>query len=226
MQCIKTSDSNAGIQAMESRIAGALLEGKKVLWLICGGSNLPAAVRVAEAIHKNVPEDKLTNLTIAQTDERYGQPGHRDSNWTQMMEMGFNMRKFASTPVLIGKSLETTVTEYGEKIRDLMEKTVALGGLIIAQFGMGADGHIAGIFPGSSALTDPRLVSGYDAGKYIRITLTPPAIRRIQVAYAFAFGEPKRKVMQELRNQAVPLDQQPAQILKEIPESFVYSDQF
>lgn len=226
MQCIKTTDSNIGIQTMESRIAGALLSGKKVLWLICGGSNLPAAVRAMELIRKDVPEESIVNLTIGQTDERYGQPGHKDSNWAQMMEMGFNLRKVNSLPILIGKSLDATVAESSDRVKDIFNDIKSSNGIIVAQFGIGTDGHVAGIFPNSVALTDLRMTCGYDAGKFIRLTLTPKAIRMIDVAYTFAFGAPKHAIMQNLRDTNKPIAEMPAQILKEIPESYVYSDQF
>ncbi len=211
---------------MESRIAGALLSGKKVLWLICGGSNLPAAVRTMEILRKDVSDEYIENLTVGQTDERYGQPGHRDSNWSQMIEMGFNMRKAKSLPILIGKSLDTTVAEYATKINELFKEYKRSDNPTIAHFGIGADSHIAGVFPNSVALNADDMVVGYDSGKYIRVTLTPRAIRMIDVSYTFAFGAEKHRAMQNLKNNNTDFSVEPCQLLKDIPESYVYSDQF
>jgi 6-phosphogluconolactonase/glucosamine-6-phosphate isomerase/deaminase len=79
--------------------------------------------------------------------------------------------------------------------------------------------------PGSPAITDEKFVAGYDAGNFTRITLTPPALRQIAVAFAFVYGKSKFEALQNLHDNDLPLDEQPAQILKQLNESYVYNDQ-
>lgn len=226
IQFIKASDIKDGAEALALQISSALKGGRKVLWLVCGGSNIPAAVRAMDMVRKNVDEATLPDLTVAQTDERYGVPGHADSNWSQLLDTGFNVNKVNTIPVLAGKSLKATVDDYAAKIGTAFEEASGTGGLIVALFGIGADGHIAGILPGSPALADPGYASGYEAGSFIRITMTPPAIRKIHSAYALAFGPSKKIPLTNLKNRIEKIEKEPAQILKELPMAMVYSDQF
>lgn len=211
---------------MENKIVTSLLNGRRVLWLICGGSNLPVAVKAMELAHREVTPDALKLLTIGQTDERYGAPGHVDSNWRQMLDMGFNFSGVDSYPMLTGKSLEATVSEYSEALGKLIARTKSDGGLVIAHCGIGSDGHVAGIMPGSAAVSDPRLVFGYEAGQYVRVTVTPAAFKQFDATYTFAFGAPKRSALLDLRDKDISMAEQPAQVLKSVPESYLYSDQY
>jgi 6-phosphogluconolactonase/glucosamine-6-phosphate isomerase/deaminase len=56
--------------------------------------------------------------------------------------------------------------------------------------------------------------------------LTFPALRHITAAYAFAFGNTKQQALSTLKDRSVPPREQPAQILKQLPEAYVYSDLF
>ena len=213
------------MEEMAARISGALIQGKKVLWLICGGSNIPTAVEAMKSIKHSVPADKLSLLTVGQTDERYGPIGHPDSNWKQMQDDGFDFDGVRFVPILVGKPLHETVAEYERAIAPIMDDTLASGGLIVGHFGMGADGHIAGMLPHTPAVNDSRAVSGYEGAPFTRVTLTPPSLRKISAAYAFVFGASKRDAVRHLRDQDLSLDEEPAQILKELPDAQLYSDQ-
>jgi len=89
---------------------------------------------------------------------------------------------------------------------------------------MGADGHIAGMLPHTPAVNEKGPVSGYESKPFVRISLTPPALRKIQVAYAFVFGAEKKKAVTDLHDKDLPLEDEPAQILKQIPEATLVTD--
>jgi len=206
-----------GVAKLSERLNQELKRGKKVLWLVCGGSSIPLEVRAMA----QVPQELQHNLTLALTDERYGEFGHPDSNWQQLDEAGFQPGDATSIPTLVPHlSLVETCETYEHNI------ATALAGadIVIAQFGIGADGHIAGALPDSPAITEDRLVAGYDAGNFTRVTLTPPALRQITVAYAFVYGDAKRETLQNLQDKNLPLKKQPAQILKQLPETYIYND--
>jgi 6-phosphogluconolactonase/glucosamine-6-phosphate isomerase/deaminase len=238
MRFIK-DNSKVGAQALAGKVVNFLKEGKKVLWLVPGGSNIPIAVEAMSMIRQALDDneahtnDKLLNLTVTLSDERYGHVGHKDSNWKQLEDAGFNFDGVNKMPVLIGRSLEGTVSAYKKGIIKAMKEAVASEGLVIGQFGIGADGHIAGILPHSLAATyleadhtgkDSPLVCAYRSEPFIRITLTPVALNKVSAAYAFAFGSSKREAVGRLREQDLSIDEQPAQILKHIKESFFYTD--
>jgi 6-phosphogluconolactonase/glucosamine-6-phosphate isomerase/deaminase len=98
--------------------------------------------------------------------------------------------------------------------------------VVIAQLGIGPDGHTAGILPNSVA-TEPnsRLVVNYVADPYKRLTLSFTALKKVTVAYVLAFGSNKMDALIALQSQNLSLSEQPAQILKQLNEAYVYNDQ-
>ena len=218
MQFVRVQTLLDGVAPLVERLTRQLANGKNVTWLIPGGSNIPLSVAVMAQL-----DDGLTaGLTIMLSDERYGPVGHADSNTFQLAEAGFQSKQANLLPVLHdGLSLEETSRRYAADFEDRIRSN----DIIIGQFGMGADGHIAGILPQSPAVGSADLATGYDAGNFVRVTLTPKALQQITVGYVFAFGEAKRDQLERLQSQAIELDLQPVQIIKQLPEAFVYNDQ-
>ncbi len=203
------------VNYLTETIKTQLAAGKKVLWLVPGGSSIIAATEIS----KRLQDTPLQNLTVSLTDERYGDVGHADSNWKQLAGLGFNLPGAAMQPVLVGKDRDQTVSEFAGFLKTALETT----GYAIGFFGIGPDGHTAGILPGSPAVTETSFAAGYDAGNFQRITITPPAIAQLDEAVVYAVGEAKWPVFDQLETE-VPLDQQPAQSLKQVPSVRLYND--
>lgn len=218
MKYILTAAWDDGVADLTARLVRELAAGKQVLWLLSGGSNIPTSVQIMD----NISEEQSANLSVSLIDERYGEPGHADSNWTQLMKAGFKSKQATLLPVLEpAAGFEDTRIRYEQ----FAEKAFADNDVVIAQLGIGPDGHVAGILPNSPAAGADTLVAAYDAPPLKRLTLTFPALRRITAAYIFAFGKPKHGALQALHDKKLPLAEQPAQILNELPEAYVYSDQ-
>jgi 6-phosphogluconolactonase/glucosamine-6-phosphate isomerase/deaminase len=161
-------------------------------------------------------------LTIMLSDERYGNVGHAGSNAQQLLAAGFNPKGAVFLPVLIDKPLEETVEKYNRLISQWLEQSQ----IIIGQLGIGADGHTVGILPYSPATAvKEAFVTNYPADDYSRITITFPALRRISTAYVFAYGNSKQFTLKLLKEKDLPLEEQPAQILKAIPITYIYNDE-
>lgn len=217
MKLYKVLDPAPGIVALEQRLMRELLLKKQVLWLIPGGSNIPASVEVMQAI----PDELTSGLTILLTDERYGPPGHSDSNWQQLQERGFDPKHAKATPVLQDRlSLEATRTRYDQ----LLAKAFRKADYIIGQFGVGADGHIAGILPQSPATEATDFAAAYLAAPYERITMTFPAIKHLNLAFVMAFGVEKQQALEDLADKSLDPSDQPVQIIKQLPQAEVYND--
>jgi 6-phosphogluconolactonase/glucosamine-6-phosphate isomerase/deaminase len=220
LQFVKTSDTREAAEALAKRLQIELAKPQRVLWLVSGGSNISLSIQVMQEL---LPETHK-NLAIMLADERFGVFNHKDSNMHQLAALGFQPGTATVVPALVPgeQTFDETCVRYNRAIRTAFRSA----DVIIGQFGMGADGHIGGILPGSPA-ADPtkKFVVGYDAGTFLRITLTPYAIRQVTTAYLFAFGDTKRKALIELRQKAVSLRQQPAQILHQVDEAYVYNDQ-
>lgn len=203
-------------------MANTIIEKLKaggVLWLVCGGSNIPLSKAAMDMVRAQVLPIELSNLTVGLTDERYGILGHKDSNWQQLLDVGFNFEGIHTLPILFGKPLEETVTEYAQKLSEAFDTHP----YVVAQFGIGADGHVAGMLPHTGGLGAEALVFGYEAAPFTRISVTPPAFKKIHTAFAFVFGESKREAVQKL-HQELSIADEPCQLLKQIPECSFYSD--
>ena len=214
MKFIKIADSHPVIDYLTKQITTALTAGKQVLWLVPGGS----AISVAASVSKNLAGQDLQNLHVSLTDERYGPPGHADCNWLQLEQVGFSLPGANLYPVVIGEDRDVTTKKYAEHLEQLFNKAdYALG-----FFGIGPDGHTAGILPGSPAVHAKELAKDYDAN-FQRITMTPPAIARLHEAVAFTNGEAKWPILDQLET-ARSLDNQPAQALKLVPTVTIFND--
>lgn len=218
MKLIRIPSLEEVAKPLQSRLIQELQSGSKVLWLVPGGSNIPLSVGVMNMIS----DDLSRNLTIYLTDERYGEVDHADSNTRQLREAGFDPKSARMVDVLAWDlSLEETSEQYALSIRTAFEAA----DVVIAQMGVGPDGHICGILPGTPAAESSELVTGYQTETFTRITLTPKAlIENVEVAYVFAFGEAKLEALQNLQKN-LSLAEQPAQLLKKLPEAYVYNDQ-
>lgn len=219
MKFILTSGWDDGVADLTGRLVRELADGRRVLWLVSGGSNIPASVRVMT----NISGPLSKGLSISLIDERWGEPGHKDSNWQQLLQAGFDGKRASLLPVLRpGSDFKQAVKDY----ESLLERAFADNDTAVGQLGIGPDGHIAGILPGSKAASEDKAMAvGYDAPPLKRLTMTFPALRRLDAAYAFAFGGPKRQTLESLLSKKLSLDEQPARILDELAEAYVYNDQ-
>ncbi len=220
MQFIHSTDGHEGVEALAAKLVNELMHGKHILWLICGGSNIPLAKQVMNIVRASAGE-QIHNLSIGQTDERFGPVGHKDSNMQQMLEASFNFEGGEWLPILRDLPLEATAQAYAAELM------VALGkaDVVVGQFGIGADGHVAGMLPHTPGIGASEYVVGYESSPFVRLTMTPPAIAHLAAAYVFAFGDAKRDAIEKLRTQELPLQEEPCQILKTIPECYFYTDQ-
>jgi 6-phosphogluconolactonase/glucosamine-6-phosphate isomerase/deaminase len=213
--------SGAAVQTIAERIASELAIGRRVLWLVSGGSNVALEVQIMQQLRAS-SADKLDHLAVLPMDERYGPQGHSDSNTQQLREAGFDPGKATWIDVLLhDTSFDQTVDFYNE----LAARALASASSVIGQFGLGNDGHTAGILPGSPAAdADNATVAGYEWDDYTRMTLTPRALLNTTVGFVPAYGESKKTALQRLQKNKATLSGLPAKLLYDIPEAYVYND--
>lgn len=216
MNYVKVTGPQPVVDYLVNVLTAHLDKGESVLWLIPGGS----AINVAAAVSQRLAGQDLTRLHVTLTDERYGAVGHPDSNWLQLAETGFQLPGAQLYPVLSGENRAETTAAYADYIEGQLQSCDFKIGL----FGMGPDGHTAGVLPGSPAVTDTRLAADYDAPNYQRVTLTPPALTRLDEAVVYAMGVDKKPALETLKT-SLGLAEQPAQVLKRIPKLTIFNDQ-
>lgn len=188
---------------------------KSVLWLVPGGSSIQVALMVDQLL-KHID---LSRLNVTLTDERYGPIGHSDSNWKQLQDGGFRLSGATKIPVLRGVSMDETIHKYGEVIRS----TIAAVDYSIGFFGIGPDGHTAGILPGSPAESAQTSIYGYQAEKFTRITITKSIIASLDEAVVYAVGENKWPIIEALSGTMERADW-PAMSLKKAGKLTLFTD--
>jgi 6-phosphogluconolactonase/glucosamine-6-phosphate isomerase/deaminase len=211
---LKINSNQPVVDYLSHAIATHLTKGERVLWLVPGGS----AIQVAAAVSGQLRGHSLKNLAVTLTDERYGPVGHPDSNWHQLEQAGFSLPGAELMPVLSGADMEATTANFAATL----ERELARADYRLGFFGIGPDGHTAGMLPDSPAVTAQGFASGYSAN-YERITMTVPAIRRLDEAVVYAVGENKWPVLDQLEGQ-VELTKQPAQALKPVSKLTIFND--
>ncbi len=221
MDFFKAENPDGCAKVLAEKIDGSLKQGEKVLWLLSGGSNIPISVVAMNILRTRNTDGVLSNLAVTLTDERYGPVGHKDSNWQQLVDAGFIFTKTKLLPVLKNLSLEKTVMDYDNGITDLFQ----WADKSIGQFGIGNDGHIAGVLPHTSGVFDPGVAVSYEAPPFTRITLTLKTIQKISAVYAFVFGQSKKATLSHLQGENLSLNEEPSTVLKLLPEAYLYSDQ-
>jgi 6-phosphogluconolactonase/glucosamine-6-phosphate isomerase/deaminase len=216
MKLIKDSSPKEVAAYLADAINSKLTSGQKVLWLLSGGSAVGVAVETLKLIDKNY----IQNLSVGQVDERYGPPGHKDSNWQQLLSAGFQATGLRSLPLLGGKDFDQTAKDAER----LLEKELTTAEYKVGLFGIGPDGHTAGILPLSAAVDSQQLVSGYIAPDYQRLTLTARGIAALDLAVAYAAGDAKREALLNLER-SLSVREQPAQALKLAAKLIIFNDQ-
>lgn len=212
---VKISTPDAVARYLADALRSRLDSGQPVLWLVPGGSS----IKIAAAVSTLLAGSDLSRLTVTLTDERFGPVGHPDSNWLQLQDAGFKLPGAKMIPVLMGADMADTVTSYAEILQSGLERDQYRIGF----FGIGPDGHTAGILPGSPAVGAIEFAAGYDAGNFKRLTMTFPAIRLLDEAVVYAVGEAKWPVIEQLADD-VELAKQPAQALKTATKLTIFND--
>ncbi len=236
MRFIRT-DSTAPVRdALAQRIGDRLQNDMPVLFLVSGGSTAAIAIETCDALKirfASRPDVLRRLLTVSLIDERFGYEGHPDSNWRLLLEKGFHSEDLITMPVLENSTgteaeLDVATIRFDTFLAKAADQS-AQGKLFIAGlFGIGTDGHTAGILPESPPskplVTEPELyAAGYKSVLFPRITITPAFFPHISFAAVYAAGSAKWPILAELETEK-PVRVQPAQLLKLPKETLIFSD--
>lgn len=216
----RKSDSTAAVEAyIFERFEEHLKNGEVCVWLLSGGSAIPVAVSVARRLRSTFSPLDLHKLHVSLSDERFGPVGQVDSNWQQLLVAGFLLSGAELLPVLTGKSFDDTTADFDA----LLSTQLIPANYTLGLFGMGPDGHTAGIKPGSPALEASRLATCYVGDDYQRITMSAKAIGLLDEAVLYATGAGKWPMLEKLQA-TLPAVVQPAQLLKTAAHLTIFND--
>lgn len=196
------SDSAALMEAVALRIVligqQAIAERGQFIWALSGGATprplyeLLATKRFANALD-------WTRVVFFWSDERCVAPDHPDSNYRMARAALLDALPLQPAQVhrLCGEGDASEAADVYE--RELR----ASGGLDLVLLGMGGDGHVASLFPGSSALqeTERWVVTNQSPAGAQRVTFTLPAINAAKVVLLLVAGADKAaRVKEALRD--------------------------
>jgi 6-phosphogluconolactonase/glucosamine-6-phosphate isomerase/deaminase len=208
-------------------------QGREILLLLAAGSAFEALPHVK-------PEALGSRLSVAMLDERFSRD-RQVSNFLQFKTTPFyklavkeDVNIFDSSP---GEG--ETADLLSLRFETMLREWIALNpkGAVISTFGVGEDGHIAGIapFPEDAARFEElfedrnRWVVSYDAGKKLqyplRVTTTLSFLRQnLRAGVVYVSGERKRGALARLFSRTGSLSETPARILRELPNIALFMD--
>jgi len=216
MHYIYTDTTLPAIGKLSAILIDQLTAGKKVLWLLSGGSGGKVSLEAA----KNLKGLDLKNLFVTLSDERYGPLGHANENWQILLDGGLELEGATLYRPLTGEDRDVTTEHFDTWLKDTLVGVNSVVGI----FGVGPDGHTAGIKPHSSAIDSPALAASYTGEDFERITITPAFITHVDEAVVQIFGSEKHTVVEQLLNETIPITEQPAQALKYLSRVTLYTD--
>jgi 6-phosphogluconolactonase/glucosamine-6-phosphate isomerase/deaminase len=222
-----------------AKAISAILEkeqDKDVLLMLAGGS----AFEVYNAI---LPQWLSNHVTIAMTDDRFSR--EMDINNTHLLQATDFYNEsihadtyFISTEVWNEQTPEELAKRFECGLRKWREEFPK--GVVVAIFGMGEDGHTAGMIPGNGKSDgkektflelfekNEKWVVGYSTPNnehHDRVTITMPFIRKhVDHAVAFISGEKKRPALERLLAEKGGLAETPARILHELKNVDIFTD--
>ncbi len=202
------------------------------LLLLAGGS----AFSFLDLAH---PEIFSQNLTIGMEDERYSFD-ESINNFSQLTKTKFYSQglkrgvHFIDSRVKNGESFE----KFGERFARSIENWLTENprGEVVATFGIGEDGHTAGILPHpknreefETLFEQSATAIAFDAKEKnlypLRVTVTLPFIRtKIQKALVYIVSEKKREAFKKVLATEGTIEETPAKVLKEIPNVIFFSN--
>jgi 6-phosphogluconolactonase/glucosamine-6-phosphate isomerase/deaminase len=116
--------------------------------------------------------------------------------------------------------VDKTVQNYSNLVEDLTKKS----DFTIATFGIGTDGHTAGILPGSPAVDAQQPVFGYVWQDYVRMTITPNWLEGVDKAFVVARGRTKLEALSRLKAAGSSTSEIPSMLLNKIKDVVIYTD--
>ncbi len=156
-------------------------------------------------------------------DERHVPPDHPDSNYRMASEALLSKVPVPAANVhripAENTDAAAAAADYEATLRAffrLRDGEAPRFDLVL--LGIGADGHVASLFPGSDALRErARLVAAPWVGplQARRITVTPPVIASAAVIMVLAAGEQKAPALRQLLSGGGTVDDCPAVFLRE-----------
>ena len=171
---------------------------------------------------KEIPWDRVH---LFWSDERCVPPDHPDSNYRLAHEA-----LIAYAPIS-SKNVHRVPAELGpRRAAEVYEQILrAFGPLDIALLGVGADGHVASLFPGHPALEERErwvraIPEPLGSPAHPRVTLTLPALNAAESTFFLAAGAEKRAIIRAILEDLEAAEHYPAARIRPRARAIWYLD--
>ncbi len=187
---------HATAEAIVQTLNAAIQERGRASFVLTGGSTIRPVYRLLTADYRDAVDWTLVHVFWG--DERHVPHDAEESNYGMARKDLLNILPIPENqihPMPTSRSPEEDASAYEEALRTNVDDGPP--GFDLLLLGMGADGHVASLFPGSPALDESErfvLATQAPVGSSVmnRITLTPPAITASRVVFFVVTGERKR----------------------------------
>jgi 6-phosphogluconolactonase len=135
------------------------------------------------------------------SDERAVPPDHPDSNYRMAMEAGLSSMGIPENQIH-RMHAETQIEDNARLYEKTIKQVLKDHSFDLVMLGVGEDGHIASLFPGTQALHAPEersVIANYLPDKKIwRMTLTFSCINRARHSVVYVLGASKKSILKLL----------------------------
>ncbi len=210
---------------------------REIFLLISGGSVLD----ILDVIQADYVGPHVRMCVI---DDRHG-VAKADQNYYQLSQTDFASKFIVAGGMVCdtsfddSRSLEASVNLFSAHIKGIVDRKRCDDSVIISVLGIGSDGHTAGImpYPGEELLFSELFdsarddyVVGYDAGDKnvfpYRVTVNMRFLREVPShCIVYAVGSEKEKALHEVLSDSSELNVFPAQIIHDMKDVYLYTDQ-
>lgn len=206
----RTTDLDSLVDAASQRfvdvVENAQAEGRDARVVLTGGT---AGIRVLEALRKNPGGIDWQRIHVFFGDERNVPVSHADSNEGQARAALLDHVGIPADHIhgyRLGElDMESSVEFYTGELEKFAPE-----GFDLHLLGMGGEGHINTLFPGTAAVneTEKLVVAEYDSPKppAERVTLTLPAVARAERVWLLVSGAEKAEAAGQIVRRADPND--------------------
>lgn len=165
-------------------------------------------------------------------DERSVGPEDPDSNYRMAKENLFDYVALKSEQIHRIENAENDVVSAAKKYDSILEKHLPIDDKNIVQFdvvllGLGPDGHIASLFPGTDIIDNKmnRAAAVWvERLQTWRISITFPLINHARHVWLFVCGEGKADIVNEVINNPTTSAPYPVQMIQTLGEQVWYLD--